>query len=540
MPEPPAKRTRVEMLEAYYAKLETLFKTRQRKEIRLKELNQVDLQCFLKAAEKEIQNNLDTKAYEKLDAEESERVRRTRPDRIMESRYVRTVKPLEPCDVDKANMEGTLLSSAHGGPCKAKVRHVMKGFSEEGAEDLDSATPQVTREGVMFTTQVIASKGWNLGFLDFTQAFHSGDPISRELYAEQPPEGVPGMRKGELLKLLKTCYGLLDGPMAWFRHLRKVLLEELGYIQSLADPCIYFLHDERKQGWDRLLGIVSVATDDLLHGGGSEHQEKMETLNKKYKLGKFQYGSGRFTGKQSTPQPDGSILIDQAHYVQEKVHKIVLSKARKAQRYSRCSDDEIAQLRSLVGALSWLAKETRPDLSGRVSLLQQQFPKPRICDILSANQLASEAEKFSVGVRVTPIPINKLRVSAVTDASWGNAEDGQAREDDSSDFWTETPECWIRHHVKPRRTLFHPGMTDSGPDLHGLAASRRTRLCQDGTERERVDSWNRAKLSLIPGEPWTGQTVFASCTRTAASGNFGRFPSEPTDAESGWSSDYLS
>ena len=148
------------MLEAYYAKLETLFKTKQRKEVKLKELNQMDLQCFLKAAEKEIQNNLNTQAYEKLNAEESERVRRTRPDRIMESRYVRTVKPLEPCDVDKANMEGTLLSSNHGGPCKAKVRHVMKGFSEEGAEDLDSATPQVTREGVMFTLRAGRWVSW--------------------------------------------------------------------------------------------------------------------------------------------------------------------------------------------------------------------------------------------------------------------------------------------------------------------------------------------------------------------------------------------
>ena len=118
----------------------------------------------------------------------------------MESRFVRTVKPLEPGDVDKASMDGTLLSESHGGPCKAKVRHVMKGFSEDGAEELDSATPQVTREGVMFVTQLISSKRWRLGFLDFTQAFHSGDPINRELYAEQPPEGIPGMQKGDLLE----------------------------------------------------------------------------------------------------------------------------------------------------------------------------------------------------------------------------------------------------------------------------------------------------------------------------------------------------
>ena len=190
--EPPSKKTRVHVLEAYYAKLETLFKTRQRKEVRLKDLNNRDLQSFLKAAEKEVHNNLDTNAYEKLDAKASELVRRTRPDRIMESRFVRTVKPLEPGDVDKASMDGTLLSEAHGGLCKAKVRHVMKGFSEDGAEELDSATPQVTREGVMFVTQLIASKRWRLGFLDFTQAFHSGDPINRELYAEQPPEGDSG------------------------------------------------------------------------------------------------------------------------------------------------------------------------------------------------------------------------------------------------------------------------------------------------------------------------------------------------------------
>ncbi|CAE7232206.1 RE1 [Symbiodinium sp. CCMP2456] len=511
--EPPAKRSRIQLLEIYYAKLETLFKTRQRKEVRLKDLNARDLECFLKATTKEIHNNLETKAYEMLDSEESQRIRRDKPERIMESRYVRTAKPLEPGDVDKAQADGTLLSDEHGGPCKAKVRHVMKGFSEDGAEDLEAATPQVTREGVMFVTQVIASKGWRLGFLDFTQAFHSGDPIARELYAEQPPEGVPGMKKGDLLKLLKTCYGLLDGPMAWFRHLKRVLLEELGYTQSLADPCIYFLHDNERKGWDRLRGIVSVATDDLLHGGDDEHESRMQKLNERYKLGKFQYGAGRFTGKQFTPQDDGSIIIDQKHYVEEKVRKIPLTRTRKGQRYSYCSEEEIAQLRSLVGALSWLAKETRPDLCGRVSLLQQQFPRPRVRDIVTANQLAVEAEKFSVGIKVSPIALNKLRVSAVTDAAWGNSEDPAQKEETGLDFWVETPTQWIRKHVQPRRTLFHPGMVDSGPDIHQIEASRITRLRQDHKEDSRSDQWNTSKVGLIPGEPWTGETVFTKTTQ---------------------------
>ena len=60
---------------------------------------------------------------------------------------------------------------------------------------------------------------------------------------------------------------------------------------------------------EKLAGVVAVATDDLLHGGDEEHKRLMAKLNEKYKLGKFSYGSGRFVGKQFTPQKDGSILM---------------------------------------------------------------------------------------------------------------------------------------------------------------------------------------------------------------------------------------
>ena len=36
----------------------------------------------------------------------------------------------------------------------------MKGFSENGTEELDVATPQLTRDDVVATIQIIVSKGW--------------------------------------------------------------------------------------------------------------------------------------------------------------------------------------------------------------------------------------------------------------------------------------------------------------------------------------------------------------------------------------------
>ncbi|CAE7945116.1 RE1 [Symbiodinium sp. KB8] len=496
-PGPPAKKSRTELLEIYYAKLETLMKTRQRKEVRLKELNQHDLDCFIRAAEKEIKNNLETQAYEILGPEESQRVRTEKPERIMDSRFVRTAKPLEESDLDKARAEGLLLAGEHGGPCKAKVRHVMKGFSENGAEELDAATPQVTRDGVIAVTQMIAGQGWRLGFLDFTQAFHSGDPISRELYAE------------------KTCYGLLDGPMAWFQHLRRVLTQELGYTQSVVDPCIYYLHNKKETGWKSLEGIISVATDDMLHGGGAEHQAKMEYLNKTYKLGKFQYGEGRFTGKNFKPLPCGGVLIEQDHYVKEKIETISITRVRKSQRYSMCNEKEIGELRSLVGGLAWLAKETRPDLCGRVCLLQQAFPRPRVRDLIQANQLANEAMKYPAGIKVSKIPLERIRISTVTDASWGNAAEPMTGKD--PDYWVETQDQWIRYHVRPRRTLFHPGMTDDGPDIHQLSSQRRTHYQCDGPAQLHADEWAHPnKVKLLETGPWVGKTIFDKGATTEA------------------------
>ena len=159
-------------------KVQSLMQARQRKEVQIPALSKKNQESFRKAMKKEIDNNIKTGAYRPLSMEESARIRRESPEKIMESRYVSTAKPIEATDVEEAKQGGLLLEWDSTEPCKAKVRHVMKGFSEEGAEFLDSTTPQVTREGVMMVTQIISSFMWRLGFMDFTQAFHSGDAIN--------------------------------------------------------------------------------------------------------------------------------------------------------------------------------------------------------------------------------------------------------------------------------------------------------------------------------------------------------------------------
>ena len=505
--QPPLKRLRHEYLEIYLNKVDNLMKTRQRKEVRFQELSFKNQKCFKAAISKEFNNNINIGAYSIVSPEESAKVRQTMPHRIMESRLVLTPKPLEPHEVEPAKQEGILLDWDSEEPCKAKARHVMKGFSEEGSEDIEATTPQVTREGTLMVAQLVASHRWKLGFLDFTQAFHSGDAIERLLYATPPREGIPGVAPCQLLKLEKVCYGLTDGPLAWYNHLKKFLTSQLQYQQSLADPCIYYKHRTSPlTGKPVLSGIIAVATDDLLHGGDEEHQKAMDQIKAKYKLGKFQYGSGKFTGKMFVQQEDSSITVNQENYIQEKLFEINLEKQRKKKRYTFCDDKEITQLRASVGALAWLAKESRPDLAGRVALLQQVFPKPRIKDIIEANSITQEARKHpSSGIKIMPIQPENLRIGVATDASWSNARSQDQLEASSQDYWEEKPSHWIRHHVTPRRVLFHPG-ADPGPDLHDLQPGRRTM-----TTNEEVleDEWTKGNsVRTWSDSPWTGKTIF--------------------------------
>ena len=55
----------------------------------------------------------------------------------------------------------------------------------------------------------------------------------------------------------------------------------------------------------------------------------MDQIKTKYKLGKFQYGAGKFAGKMFAQQEDSSIIVNQENYIQEKLFEINLETTEK-------------------------------------------------------------------------------------------------------------------------------------------------------------------------------------------------------------------
>ena len=125
---------------------------------------------------------------------------------------------------------------------------------------------------------------------------------------------------------------------------------------------------------------------------------------------------------------------------------------------------------------------------------------------MEANLITKEAQKDPTsGIRIMPIAPEKLRVGVATDASWGNSKCIQAPEASTQDYWEETKTSWIRHHISPRKTFFHPGMV-AGPDLHDLLPLRVTVRGEEQVE----DDWTKATAFGKGGDSlWTGRTVFS-------------------------------
>ena len=86
--------------------------------------------------------------------------------------------------------------------------------------------------------------------------------------------------------------------------------------------------------------------------------------------------------------------------------------------------DLIADNRSLVGALSWLSAQSRPDLTCSVSMAQQVQKQPTIADLKFTNVISKKAfEHREEGLRFRPIDKTELLVIVCHDAGWANAKD---------------------------------------------------------------------------------------------------------------------
>ena len=108
--------------------------------------------------------------------------------------------------------------------------------------------------------------------------------------------------------------------------------------QSQRESCLFYYQKENK-----LEGFLIIHVDDVLSAGSEVFNQVMLKLRSKYTFGKVEQGSFIYTGLNIHQKQDNTIIVHQKDFVDKLTHKDFVRKAQ--------------------GQLSWLATQTRPDLS---------------------------------------------------------------------------------------------------------------------------------------------------------------------------------
>eukprot|EP00435_Cladocopium_sp_Y103_P028637 s478_g7.t1 len=339
-------------------------------EISLKELSAEEKKLFDESDLLEWKSILHTKAVRVLTGRDAERVRRLHPDRIISSRMVRRKKP---------------LPEMHS--WKAKSRWCLHGHHDPDTGTLMTYAPTPQSEGMMLFLQTGLNLGMKFAFSDVKNAFCQSNPLKRPkgpLYAE-PCEGL-NLPPGALIAIDIPVYGLDDAPAAWRQTVASFLVEDLGCVRNIVEPC-WFSRFDKESG--QCIAQVLVEVDDFIVAAVPSYYPTLQKqLKDRFTFGKWDENQAEYAGRRVRCYDD-HILVDQHKYIHEQVHPIALAKGRRSQSGDLLTTEEFNMLRSLVYKINWVARETRPEAAGLASITASKLKEAKVSDILIVNKFVN-------------------------------------------------------------------------------------------------------------------------------------------------------
>ena len=108
-------------------------------------------------------------------------------------------------------------------------------------------------------------------------------------------------------------------------------------------------------------------------------------LQEELRFGALEQGSFSYCGRDLTQTPEGIRVT--CPNTAAKVRPTHLAQQRRQQKDHPATDQEINQLRSVLGSLNWVARVCRPDISYELSVLQFVQKKAVVQDLLDFNRL---------------------------------------------------------------------------------------------------------------------------------------------------------
>ena len=297
--------------------------------------------------------------------EEASKLRRRYPDRILSSRMVRRRKP----------QPGV-------GQWKAKSRWCVHGHSDPDTADLVTFAPTPSTEGIMAFLQIGLNLGHCFNFCDVKNAFCQSDRLQRPkgpIFAE-PCEGLH-LPAGALIAIDVPIYGLDDAPAAWRPTVVRFLTEQ-GFTRNVVEPCWWMRFNSAGVNETQVL----IEVDDFIVSALPGEQAKVrDAFQKRFHFGKWEESAAKYAGRQVQVLED-RITLQQEKYILEQLHPVALAKGRRLEKDSELTPEEFQAFRSVIYRINWVAKETRPEMSGLASIMASKLNSATVEDVLTVNK----------------------------------------------------------------------------------------------------------------------------------------------------------
>ena len=321
-----------------------------------------------------------------------------------------------------------------GATTKFKARLVAHGNKQKyGMDYWETYAPVSSSRAIRTLLAIAASKKMTIHQLDIDTAFLNAD-LQEEIYMS-PPDGIPNIPNGHLLRLKKSIYGLKQSPRNFNINLNKHI-ESMGFKRCVSDTCIYLKTVNDKDVY------ISVYVDDIIIACQDDNiiadiKTQIATKYKIKDMGEMDWYLGmRYTRDKLS----GVITLDQSKYASDVLTKFkgfyhtspyhtspmemnLKLPVWKDGYENKLSAKSLAYIkaypyRQVVGSLLYLAIWTRPDITYAVHLVAKHCVHPTLEAIHACNRILSYISMTKhLGLIFYP---GNLKLSTFVDSSFGD------------------------------------------------------------------------------------------------------------------------
>ena len=314
-----------------------------------------------------------------------------------------------------------------------KARLVARGFEDFENKNLPKDSPTCASESLRTVLTVISQQKWSVQTMDIQTAFLQGAELSRTVYIRPP---VEAKTNDILWKLNKCVYGLVDASLFWYKRVCQVMTETGAQI-SKVDPAVFYWPGRDGE----VIGVLACHVDDFIWGGTEYFEnEIIQKIRNLFLIGKEEKEDFSYIGIDVT-KCDDSMYLDQNKYIQN-IQPIQIATARVYDKDASLNDKELENMRSKIGQLLWVGRQTRPDILYDVCMLASNLKSAKIKHLYEVNKVIRKVKSEDVSLRYRYLGDNKsLRLVSFSDASFGNLPDGATQGGNLIMLMAENGQC---------------------------------------------------------------------------------------------------